>query len=184
MNRTEEAKRKVRDAAGDLLHEAGVPAFTVDAVSRRSGVAKTTIYRHWPNGNALLIDTLACQIEALPTPNTGSLRTDLRTLFAMLIPVTDRVEKSRMMFGLLYAAADDPDLRRALTDLIRERTGPIRTIVELAQARGELPASLDLDHAVDLVEGPFLYRFMFRGEPYDPDDFDVLLDHVVRGLGG
>ncbi len=183
MGRTETAKRKVLDAAGELLYETGVPGFTVDAVARRSGVAKTTIYRHWPSAERLLIDALACQVEHLPTPNTGSIRGDLRALFDLLIPTVDRNDKARLMFGLLYAAADDLELRRSLTDLMRERITPLRTIVELARARGELPPSLEVDDAIDLIEGPFFYRYMLRGEEFDADGFEVLLDHVIRGLG-
>ena len=183
MGRTETAKKKVLDAAGALLYETGVPGFTVDAVARRSGVAKTTIYRHWPSAETLLIEALACQVEQLPTPNTGSIRGDLKALFEQMIPTVDRDDKARLIFGLLYAAADDAELRRSLTDLMRERITPFRTVVELARARGELPATLDIDDAVDLIEGPFFYRYMFRGEAYDAHEFEVLLDHVVRGLG-
>src|SRR5437899_1011281 len=37
----------------ELLSEAGLGGVSVDAVSKRSGVAKTTIYRHWPSRTAL-----------------------------------------------------------------------------------------------------------------------------------
>lgn len=184
MSRSENARRKVLHAGVELLHDAGVPAFTVEAVAKRSGVAKTTIYRHWPGGSELLIDTLRSFIEPLPTPNTGCLRDDLRTLYSLIVPTSadEITDAGRMMFGLLHAAADDPDLRSALEDLFRERTGPIRTLLQLAQGRGELPADLDLDLAVDLVEGPFLFRFLIRREPFTQSDFDALLDRVIAGL--
>ena len=181
--RSEEARRKALAAATDLIVERGVSQLTIEEVASRSGVAKTTIYRHWPSAETLLIDALACQVEQLPTPNTGTIRGDLRAMFELLIPTVDRTDKARLIFGLLYAAADDLELRRSLTDLMRERINPLRTIVELARARGELPASLDIDDAIDLIEGPFFYRYMFRGEEFDPDGFEILLEHVLRGLG-
>ena len=51
--RSEEAQKKVLDTAVELVAEVGISGFTVDAVSKRSGVAKTTIYRRWrrPLGN-------------------------------------------------------------------------------------------------------------------------------------
>ena len=55
--RIERTRTAVLDAASDLLAEAGVVGFNVDAVARRSGVARTTIYRHWPDANELLFVT-------------------------------------------------------------------------------------------------------------------------------
>jgi len=46
--RSEEARRKVLGAASDLMAARGVASLTIDEVAARSGVAKTTIYRHWP----------------------------------------------------------------------------------------------------------------------------------------
>jgi AcrR family transcriptional regulator len=39
-------------AAYELLTEAGLSGVSFDEVSRRSGVAKTTIYRYWPTRSA------------------------------------------------------------------------------------------------------------------------------------
>lgn len=55
--RVERSRSAVLDAAVTLFVEGGLKAVTVDAVTERSGVAKTTIYRHWPNRDALLVDT-------------------------------------------------------------------------------------------------------------------------------
>ena len=52
----EAASGGVLDAATHILAEEGHEGFTVDAVVARSGVAKTTIYRHWPTKIDLLID--------------------------------------------------------------------------------------------------------------------------------
>jgi AcrR family transcriptional regulator len=181
-SRSGSARERARATAVDLLQETGVAGFTVDAVAKRSGVAKTTIYRHWASGNALLIDALSCLVEPFATPNTGSFRDDLGTLYSVLAAATDDPGRRRIMFELLAASAVDDDLRELLDELRRERTGPIRTLVELAQARGEIPADLDIDLALDLIEGPMIHRFVFRGVTVQPDEVDELLDRVVAGL--
>lgn len=182
MNRSEIARQKVRDTAATLLVEQGVQGFTVDEVARRSGVAKTTIYRHWPSAQSLLVDTVACQIEPLPTPNTGSLRSDLRALYDQILPTADIPGRRRMMVGLVQAADDDPDLRDALLSMMHERSQPLHNVLELAQLRGEIPADIDLSLAADVVEGPLIFRFMLRGESPEPAHIDALLDLVVAGL--
>jgi AcrR family transcriptional regulator len=182
VNRSEIARQKVRDTAASLLVEQGVQGFTVDEVARRSGVAKTTIYRHWPSAQSLLVDTVACQIEALPTPNTGSLRSDLRALYDQILPTADIPARRRMMVGLVQAADDDPDLREALLAMMHQRSQPLHNVLELAQLRGEIPGDVDLALAADVVEGPLIFRFMLRGEPPEAAHLDALLDLVVAGL--
>ncbi len=184
MGRTEQAKAKVLAGGAEVLHESGVPAFTVEAVAKKSGVAKTTIYRHWTGSTDLLVDTLRTMIHPLPTPNTGSLHADLAELYRLMMPCTmhETTEQARLMFGLLQAALDDDDLDRALDDLLRERIGPITTILELARARGEIDPDTDLDLAVDLVEGPLLHRYLLRRELVTDAEVAVVLRHVVAGL--
>lgn len=176
------ARSKALAAATDVVRELGVPEFTVDEVVRRSGVAKTTIYRHWANGNALMLEAVDCAIEQVPTPNTGNLRTDLERFLGRMLTVTDVGSTSKMICGLLYAAADDNDLRAAMTAMVSEQQTPLRTILQLAQGRGELPSRLDLDLATDLIEGPLLWRYILRGEPIDPAQLTEMINVIVAGL--
>jgi AcrR family transcriptional regulator len=185
MSRSEDARRKVLDAGAQLLSSDGVPGFTIEAISKRSGVAKTTIYRHWPDAGLLLVDTLRSTIEQIPTPNTGSLQDDLEQLLARLAPCDDAEadEQTRLLFGVLQRAADDEALRAAFDDLMRERFGPIRTVLELARARGDIDSGLDLELGVDLVIGPLLHRHLMRRQPVDPAVTATIVRHVTAGLG-
>ncbi len=54
-----------------IVVEVGVHGFTIDELARRSGVAKTTIYRHFPTRNELLIAALDGNITIPETPDTG-----------------------------------------------------------------------------------------------------------------
>src|SRR5262245_66523383 len=83
--RSLEAQRAVLDAARALVHEGGYPAATIDAIVARSGVAKTTIYRRWPNRAALIVDLLAeLSAEEVPMvsgPNpVAAIRTEMRLI--------------------------------------------------------------------------------------------------------
>jgi AcrR family transcriptional regulator len=52
--RREGADEEILTAARELLADRGYRDFTVDAVSERTGIAKTTIYRRWPSKGALV----------------------------------------------------------------------------------------------------------------------------------
>ncbi|MDO9175716.1 MAG: helix-turn-helix domain-containing protein, partial [Actinomycetota bacterium] len=49
-------------AATELLVETGVRGVTVDAVAERSGVAKSTLYRHWGSVQELLVDVMRANV--------------------------------------------------------------------------------------------------------------------------
>jgi len=74
------SKEAVMAATYELLQETGLGGLTVDAVSERSGVAKTTIYRHWPTRSALVIDACSKLGTRREVPDTGSLAGDMAVL--------------------------------------------------------------------------------------------------------
>ena len=62
-----EARQKVLVAAQEVVRDAGIDGFTVDEVAHRSGVAKTTIYRHFHNAHHLVVAALDCMITPMAT---------------------------------------------------------------------------------------------------------------------
>jgi len=47
--RVERSRLVIRQAALEELGAVGYGAFTIESVATRAGVAKSTIYRHWPD---------------------------------------------------------------------------------------------------------------------------------------
>lgn len=180
--RSEEARAKALDAAREVLADQGVAGFTVDAVAHRSGVAKTTIYRHWPSGNHLLLDTVDCSIEPVPTPNTGNLRGDLIELYRQLMAMSADPGLRGLMLDLIAASTRDPELAQLKQEMINQRFHPTRTILELAQHRGELAEGIDLELASDLVEGLVFFRRMIRDVLVDGDELETVVDAAVAAL--
>ncbi len=166
--KSQEARTKTITATIDVVMEHGVNGFTVDEVSRRSGVAKTTIYRHWPSGDDLLFDAINTVIEPEPEPDTGSLREDLMAMVGHLMAVGSMATSShRCMFvGLLNGSLHDEQLGRLLRRMADYRREPIRNVVIRAQQRGEIDPAIDVDLAVDILSGPFFARVMIRGETF------------------
>src|SRR5512140_2580960 len=81
--RSEDARLAVLKATRALIEEGGYSAATIEAIAARSGVAKTTIYRWWPNRAVIAIEVLVeISGEAAPIPQgrdaLGALRTELR----------------------------------------------------------------------------------------------------------
>jgi len=180
--RSEEARRKALTAAGDLIIERGVGALSIEEVAARSGVAKTTIYRHWPERASLIIDTVRSTFEHVGTPDTGSLRGDFEAYFSGMVRADLSGRIGQLMPCIIDAAARDPEISTLLERLKDEREAPVRTIVERAQARGELPADLDLRIVIGTIVGPIVFRKIVQRLPIDEDYVHDCLDVAIVGL--
>lgn len=166
--RSEQARSAVLAAGLEVLAAEGVAGFTIDDVVSRSGVAKTTIYRWWPNRQALLLDVIHGQLAPPATPNTGDTRADLLGYLATYVDLPLDAPASRLLPELCSAAQRDPDLAELRDTLVAEKRQPVLTILELARGRGELAPDADLDVLTSLVMGPIAYTRAVRGRAVDP----------------
>jgi AcrR family transcriptional regulator len=181
--RSDEARRKAIAAAIDLILERGVANLSIEEVAARSGVAKTTIYRHWPERASLIIDTTRATFEHVRTPDTGSLRGDLDEYFNGMIRSDLSGRVGRLIPCLIDAAARDPEIEMLLERITIERQQPLLTIVSRAQERGELPPDLDRDVVIGTVLGPLVFRKVLLRRPVDAAYVSKCLDVALAGLG-
>jgi AcrR family transcriptional regulator len=178
--RSEEARQAALDATLDLVLDHGVDGVTFEDVAARSGVAKSTLYRHFGTKQAMLVAAAnACFIE-LPTPDTGDLLEDLRRIFDKGADAEEKQRVPDVMSRLL--ASDDPELQRCLLLMLEERRRPIRTVLRLAQLRGEIGRDVDLDVALTMLTGPFVQRRMLDRQDITPEFRDAVFETVVAGL--
>ncbi|MBP2327807.1 AcrR family transcriptional regulator [Kibdelosporangium banguiense] len=182
MVRGIEREQAILDATIALLGEVGYAALTMDAVAARACASKTTIYRRWSGKPELVRAALdAYDTGPADAPDTGTLRGDLLTaLQASGARVDDRY--AVMMTGLLHAMRVEPEL----ADLLRahvadEELSPLKTIVDRAVGRGELPAGTTSHLAHQVAEGQLLRR-MLLGEPLDDDYLAGLVDDLLVPL--
>lgn len=177
-----EARNNALAAAHELLLERGLDGCTVEAVAKRSGVAKSTIYRHWSSAHELLTAALRGLIDTFPTPNTGSMRDDLLAYFRHGLPLFTAPGMRSVVLGLMRAAEGDADLRAIHEQLIEHREDPILIIIELAVARGELPPDTDIELAGDFVEGPVFRHVLVRDVELTDAQLVQLVDWAIAGL--
>jgi AcrR family transcriptional regulator len=177
---SDEARTTMLTATGELVREAGIAAFSIDELARRSGVAKTTIYRHFPDTRDLLVAALDALMPAPPTPDTGSLRGDLVAYLRSVRPTFADAGLRTVFFEIHVAASRDADLGRRLHRLLRDRAGPTRTIHEHARRRGEL--TVDYPTMLEVVQGPFVVRSLQRPSSIAALDLERLADRMVAAL--
>lgn len=174
--RSEEARRRTIEATIEALLELGAEGLTMEEIAERSGVAKSTIYRHFGTRENLLAESVRSCVVEQSTPDSGSLAEDLTDLFTRYDESAETKRLNELIPLLIDAARRDADMREVLDALLAERQRPMRTVLKLAQARGEIDPDLDLDVAVAVLIGPFTYRRMVQ----DAEITDEFVTAVVR----
>jgi AcrR family transcriptional regulator len=177
--RVARSKAKVVDAALELLGERGVTGTSVEAIVERSGVAKTTVYRHWPTRGDLILEAIDTCIEPPVAPDLGSLRADLHALIGGLCDALSSTRWAALMPSLIDAAERDPEFAEVHRRFAMTRATPLDEVISRALERGELPADIDVGLLGDLLSGPVFYRRLVAGQPLDHAYGVRLVDQVL-----
>ena len=179
--RSEEAHQAILDATLDLLAEVGFSALTVEGVASRAGVGKATIYRRWPSKLPLVVEAFG-GLPALEDVDTGSVEGDLKTMLRNYLELFHRTPLATVLPSLAGERAHNDELSTHFDPVMKGRRQPLVRALQRGVARGELPRSLDLELAADLVVGPIAVRLFFTGRPLQPDHVDPMVDLALTGL--
>lgn len=181
--RNEAARFKILEAARKLLNEGGVAAVTMEELAARTGVGKPTIYRSWPNAQAVamaaLIDVPAA---AVPARSGRSLILELkRVLRSLTVVFASRAGRSAA--ALIAAADPDTEIAKAFRHhvILRSRE-QIRELIVRAIGEGVLRADTDIEVALDLIVAPVFFRLLLGHGPNDETFADSVVDHVLAGI--
>lgn len=173
-------RRVVLDATLALLAENGYGAVTIEAVAARSGVAKSTIYRHWPGKLELLDDAFAELKPPFEPRVEGSTRDRVIDLLVQLAAHVSGSQWSACLPAMIEAAERDPAVRKLQRKISSERRKLLVTLLREGVESGEFPAHLDPDMAADCLSGAiFQRRLMFRDDLFKPDDIPRLVSQVL-----
>ena len=154
--RSEAARRRLLDAALEIVATDGVAAVTADAVTRRSGVAKTTLYRHFGSTDGLVFAAVADSVTAQAPPDTGTLRGDLEAIHRRYLKVASS-QRNRELFAWMVAKSIESAENRELFRRVRvQPRGPTTVALQRAIARGEVDADIDVDMAMHIIQGPLI----------------------------
>jgi AcrR family transcriptional regulator len=190
--RNERSHRAILDATVALIAELGYEQVSVEAIAKRAGVGKQTIYRWWPSKGAVALEALDERLRTAPGggssgdwPDTGDVVEDLRTQMLGVTELFSSPEVGPLYQGLIAAAQSDPALSRDhLEQLIEPSSIACRARLARAQERGELRADADCQELIDMLYGAMYYRLLLHTRPLDPQQIDAALDIAFEGLRG
>lgn len=173
--RSGRVRASVLEAVRALLAEEGSSGVTVEAIARRSGVHRTTIYRRWSDPAGVVAE-LAASIDAeLPAPSGASLAADLAELAARLAALLDQdgAELVRALLGWR-----DDGIRDVLDGFWRSRRA---LFAEVLARHG---STADPDLVLRLVAGPIYYRALLERRAPDGATVEAAVRAGLQAAGG
>jgi len=177
------SRERVLTTTLDLLTQTGLAELTIDDISRRSGVAKTTIYRHWPNRSAIVIDACSRMTDDPEAPpDTGSLDGDLRAILTRIAGRLGAARWSSILPSIVDAAEHDPEFASIHSRIQRGHAAPLKAALDRAARRGEIPPAADRNAIAAALLGPLYYRRWFSREQIDAEFVDMLIRNTIAGL--
>jgi AcrR family transcriptional regulator len=178
--RVRRSKEAVLTATYQLLSEKGLSGASVDEVSLRSGVAKTTIYRHWPTRWALLLEACSKLGQKAEVPNTGSLKGDVTALATFFACQLSSNRMATVLPSILDAAERDSEIADLLHAKIHAGfVAPFHQVFELAQQRGELSRGCNFSELLAVILGPLFYRRWFSREIIDEKFLKAVVERAI-----
>jgi AcrR family transcriptional regulator len=181
--RGERMRKRILDTAIEMVFESGFRAVSVESIAGRTGIAKTTIYRRWPNKAAVVMDAFMERVGSgtlFPPARTVAdrVRAQMRAMAKAF-----RGKDGALVKSLLAEAQFDPELAKEF----RERwTLPRRKmaaeVFREAIRVGELRAGINPEDVIDVLYAPLYYRLQMGTGPLSDAYVDGLFDLAMKGL--
>ena len=180
---------------GDRLHnrilkiainevfEVGFRGASVELIAAKAGVAKTTLYRRWPNKAAVVMDAFMMRVGEGTTFPPAKLNTERIHMQMRAMAKVFRSKDGALVKALLAESQFDAELAAAF----RERwTLPRRQMAAIvfkdAVHAGELRPKIDIEVAIDLLYAPLYYRLQMGVGQLSNSYVDTLFRNGLKGL--
>jgi AcrR family transcriptional regulator len=174
----------VLEAATDLLVEGGPSAVTMDAVVARSGVAKSTIYRHWASRDEVLVDVFSHCAPNLEEPDLDLPFEDaLRAFVGSLVNFLRDPQWARIVPALLMLKTHEDGVADLERRLEKNQSDTAAAVLKRGIDTGVLQAGLDIDEAVAHLVGPLLFAQLTGAVPLDHSFADRTVDVFLAAYG-
>jgi AcrR family transcriptional regulator len=173
--------RIILEAAIAELCGSSVSNLTFDGLALVTGVAKTTIYRRWPNKTHLIIDAIDLLRSNAPVVDTGNARADIEQgLDSMLQIFVSPV--GRAIASVYVDRMFNPELAAAWEAKIsRPHRAAFTAILHRGIANGEVKATVVVDEAESILSGT-MFAVLLGHQPCVPGLVARLVAMVFDGI--
>lgn len=181
--RSEKSKSAIIDTTNRMLLTTPVREVSIEAIARKAGVGKTTIYRWWPNKLALILDAIAGPMNVLPAPVEKGAAKDRLVRQIERFSRICRGRGGKIVAEVYAEAQGDPALQSMFFEkFMLQHEEILAAIIQDGKDNGEFRKELDTVLAVDMIYGAIFYHLMSSTDPMDQAFSDALVMESLRIL--
>jgi AcrR family transcriptional regulator len=172
----------IMDAVYALLQVKSVRDLTMEAVAKRAGVGKPTLYKWWPT-KATLVLAMLCERMApkLEKPTVLTAEESLRFRARSLIKAFNG-PFGRIVAGLIAEGQSEPAVLQEFFDRwISPRRNATITDLQRGKDAGELLSETEPELLNDAIFGAIYYRMLLRSGPLTRRFGEDLVEQVILG---
>lgn len=173
------SQEAILQAARQILLDHGPGAVTHVQVAERSGVARATVYRHWPKTSELLAEAMATVPMPFFATPTEPLRDWLRTELTAIARELELDDVRAVATTLANAALWDPQMDARRGGFARVLAERLTAALDEAQRQGHVTLRITSTSAAALLLGPLYYRSTIEHAVVDAP----LLEAAIASLG-
>ncbi|MDZ7958621.1 MAG: TetR/AcrR family transcriptional regulator [Aulosira sp. DedQUE10] len=160
--RSTKSHQAILQATLDLLIEVGFNHMSMDAITARAGVGKTTIYRRYTSKEELVADAIESLREEVEIPDTGSLWGDIDALIVSAAQISLHPLGRQTVTMIISTASSNPEFSQMYwTKYLQPRRQAFAVVLNRAQTRGEIGSDVGSDLVFDTMSSIMLYALIF-----------------------
>src|SRR5882724_347448 len=174
---------EIVNAVYELLHDTSVRDLTIEAIARRAGVGKPTIYKWWPSKAALVLDMfeerVAPQFRVSDADTAeATIRRNVTVLIHLLNGFFGKVSAE-----IIAEGQSEPDVLREYRErYVLKRRAFSHDVIQRAKASGEFREDVDPQLLIDMIYAPIYYRLLVGHQKLDKRFGDALIDCVMASV--
>ena len=180
--RVTRSRQRVLASAVRLLREHGAAGLTVEGVAAHSGVAKTTIYRHFADRDAIHIAAAEALGEPIELTSTDDVVADVRNALRVLAGRLRNGDFAAVLTTCVDAAERSERMAELTVASCQSRRGWLLRRLQVAVEHDELTGPPDLDLLVSQLSGVMFFRRLISRQPIGDDVVDAVVDTVLVPL--
>lgn len=161
--RSAKSHQAILKATLELLGEFGFETMSIEAISARAGVGKTTIYRRYNSKEELVAEAIESIRQDVVIPDSGNLWSDLDELIKNAAQITLSPLGKQTVAMIISSASSNPQFAQIYwTKYLQPRRKAFAVVIERAKTRNEIKIDLDSGLVFDSMSGIMLYALIFE----------------------
>jgi len=152
-------------SATELLVAGGPSAVTIDAIVAHSGVAKSTIYRHWESRDDVLVDVIETCAPTLVTPDPAlGFEHAVRAVVDQAYTALNDPEWARVIPALLLLKAHQSEIADLEERIGKHQDQTFENIIAMGVAEGRFTPGANVEELAAQLIGPLVFAHL-TGRP-------------------